>query len=77
MPVPNYPKPPFKAQQQSFPGKTDKLDPRPDHGEESYVGHGLLKGKKALITGGDSGISRNVIGALFSASCQFSARIQF
>jgi NAD(P)-dependent dehydrogenase (short-subunit alcohol dehydrogenase family) len=60
MPVPNYPKPPFKAQQQSFPGKTDKLDPRPDHGEESYVGHGLLKGKKALITGGDSGIGAAV-----------------
>ncbi|MEI4516490.1 MULTISPECIES: SDR family oxidoreductase [unclassified Stenotrophomonas] len=60
MAVPNYPKPPFKAQQQSFPGKTDKLDPRPDHGEESYVGHGLLKGKKALITGGDSGIGAAV-----------------
>jgi NAD(P)-dependent dehydrogenase (short-subunit alcohol dehydrogenase family) len=60
MPVPKYPKPPFKAQQQSFPGKTDKLAPRPDHGEESYVGHGLLKGKKALITGGDSGIGAAV-----------------
>ena len=60
MPLPNYPKPPFKAQQQSFPGKTDKLDPRPDHGEDSYVGHGLLKGKKALITGGDSGIGAAV-----------------
>ncbi|MGY8564608.1 SDR family oxidoreductase [Paracidovorax citrulli] len=60
MPVPHYPKPPFKAQQQSFPGKTDKMDPRPDHGEQSYVGHGLLKGKKALITGGDSGIGAAV-----------------
>ncbi len=60
MPVPNYPKPPFKAQQQSFPGKTDKMDPRPDHGEKSYVGNGLLKGKKALITGGDSGIGAAV-----------------
>lgn len=60
MPVPNYPKPPFKAQQQAFPGKTDKMEPRPDHGEESYVGHGLLKGKKALITGGDSGIGAAV-----------------
>ncbi|MBD8643190.1 SDR family oxidoreductase [Stenotrophomonas sp. CFBP 13724] len=60
MPAPNYPKPPFKAQQQSFPGKTDKMEPRPDHGEESYVGHGLLKGKKALITGGDSGIGAAV-----------------
>ena len=60
MPVPHYPKPPFKAQQQSFPGKTDKMDPRPDHGEQSYLGHGLLKGKKALITGGDSGIGAAV-----------------
>lgn len=56
----NYPKPPFKPQQQSFPGKTERMDPRPDHGEESYVGHGLLTGKKALITGGDSGIGAAV-----------------
>lgn len=60
MPVPNYPKPPFNTPQQSFPGKTDKMDPRPDHGEQSYVGHGLLKGKNALITGGDSGIGAAV-----------------
>ncbi|AWH53558.1 dehydrogenase [Stenotrophomonas sp. ESTM1D_MKCIP4_1] len=60
MPVPNYPKPPFKAQQQSFPGKTSKLDPRPDHGENTYKGHRQLQGKKALITGGDSGIGAAV-----------------
>jgi len=60
MPVPNYPKPPFKAQQQSFPGKTSKLDPKPDHGEQSYKGHRQLEGKKALITGGDSGIGAAV-----------------
>ncbi len=60
MSVPDYPKPPFKPQQQSFPGKTDKMDPRPDHGEDSYVGHGLLKGKKTIITGGDSGIGAAV-----------------
>jgi len=60
MAVPDYPRPPFKPQQQSFPGKTAKMDPKPDHGEESYVGHGLLKGKKALITGGDSGIGAAV-----------------
>ncbi|WP_411834853.1 SDR family oxidoreductase [Pseudoxanthomonas mexicana] len=60
MPVPRYPRPPFKPQQQSFPGKTAKLDPTPDHGEESYVGHGLLKGKRTLITGGDSGIGAAV-----------------
>lgn len=60
MPVPHYPKPPFKAQQQSFPGKTSKLDPRPDHGENTYKGHRQLQGKKALITGGDSGIGAAV-----------------
>ncbi|WP_022971704.1 SDR family NAD(P)-dependent oxidoreductase, partial [Xanthomonas maliensis] len=60
MPVPSYPRPPFKPQQQGFPGKTDAMDPRPDHGEESYVGHGQLKGKRALITGGDSGIGAAV-----------------
>lgn len=60
MPVPNYPKPPFKAQQQSFPGKTSKLDPKPDHGEQIYKGHRQLEGKKALITGGDSGIGAAV-----------------
>lgn len=36
------------------------MDPRPDHGEDSYVGHGQLKGKRALITGGDSGIGAAV-----------------
>lgn len=60
MAVPNYPFPPFKPQQQSFPGLTDKMDPKPDHGEDSYVGHGLLQGKRALITGGDSGIGAAV-----------------
>ncbi|MFO3705455.1 SDR family oxidoreductase [Xanthomonas codiaei] len=60
MPLPNYPRPPFKPQQQSFPGKTERMDPRPDHGEDSYVGHGQLKGKRALITGGDSGIGAAV-----------------
>ena len=60
MAVPNYPSPPFKPQQQSFPGLTDKMDPKPDHGEDSYVGHGLLQGKRTLITGGDSGIGAAV-----------------
>jgi len=60
MAAPQYPKPPFKAQQQTFPGKTSKMDPRPDHGEQSYKGHRQLEGKKALITGGDSGIGAAV-----------------
>ena len=60
MSLPDYPRPPFKPQQQSFPGKTALMDPRPDHGEDSYVGSGQLAGKKALITGGDSGIGAAV-----------------
>lgn len=60
MALPDYPRPPFKPQQQSFPGKTAKMEPVPDHGEDSYVGHGLLEGRKALITGGDSGIGAAV-----------------
>ena len=53
-----YPKPPFKKQQQESPGLACKMDPRPDHGEKSYRGSGKLVGRKALVTGGDSGIGR-------------------
>jgi len=53
-----YPKPPFKEQSQPWPGLASKMDPRPDHGETSYKGSGRLKGRKALITGGDSGMGR-------------------
>ncbi|MCD2178143.1 SDR family oxidoreductase [Rhizobium sp. C1] len=56
----HFPRPPFPKQQQAVPGKTDAMQPRPDHGEESYVGSGRLQGKRALITGGDSGIGRAV-----------------
>src|SRR3954469_6416979 len=55
-PTEAYPKPPFPKQQQPWPGLTSKMNPRPDHGETSYKGSGRLKGRKALITGGDSGI---------------------
>jgi NAD(P)-dependent dehydrogenase (short-subunit alcohol dehydrogenase family) len=53
-----YPKPPFPRQQQEPPGLACKMDPRPDHGEKSYKGSGRLIGRKALVTGGDSGIGR-------------------
>lgn len=50
----------FPAQQQDPPGLTSEMTPRPDHGEQSWVGHGRLEGLKALITGGDSGIGAAV-----------------
>ncbi len=53
-------KPPFKRQTQDFPGHGSKMDPKPDHGEESYKGSGRLSGKRAIITGGDSGIGRAI-----------------
>ena len=53
-----YPKPPYPVQRQPWPGLASKMTPRPDHGETSYKGSGRLAGKKALITGGDSGIGR-------------------
>jgi NAD(P)-dependent dehydrogenase (short-subunit alcohol dehydrogenase family) len=53
-----YPKPPFKPQPQPWPGLAGKMDPRPDHGETSYRGSGRLAGRRALITGGDSGMGR-------------------
>ena len=59
-PVKQYPQPPFKAQQQAAPGLSKKMDPQPDCGETSYVGTGKLKGRKALVTGADSGIGRAV-----------------
>ncbi|WP_317192786.1 SDR family oxidoreductase [Sphingobacterium siyangense] len=57
-PTTKYPRPPFKGQLQPWPGLAGKMDPRPDHGEKSYKGSGRLKGRKALITGGDSGMGR-------------------
>lgn len=57
-PTSKYPKPPFEKQSQPWPGLAGKMNPRPDHGEESYQGSGRLTGRRALITGGDSGMGR-------------------
>jgi NAD(P)-dependent dehydrogenase (short-subunit alcohol dehydrogenase family) len=56
----NVPTPPQPRQQQTPPGHTADMRPLPDHGEHSYIGSGRLSGKKAIITGGDSGIGRAV-----------------
>jgi NAD(P)-dependent dehydrogenase (short-subunit alcohol dehydrogenase family) len=53
-----YPVPPFPKQPQPVPGIAADMDPKPDHGEENYVGSGKLTGRKALVTGADSGIGR-------------------
>lgn len=55
-----YPAPPFPRQPQEAPGLAASMQPLPDHGEDSYVGLGRLKGRRALITGADSGIGRAV-----------------
>ena len=57
-PTSKYPKPPFERQTQPWPGLARDMNPRPDHGEASYKGSGRLLGRKALITGGDSGMGR-------------------
>jgi NAD(P)-dependent dehydrogenase (short-subunit alcohol dehydrogenase family) len=59
-PTTQYPKPPFDTQQQSEPGLAQQMNPRPDHGEDSYRGTGRLEGRRALVTGADSGIGRAV-----------------
>ncbi len=55
-----YPRPPFPKQPQPEPGLAARMEPRPDHGETSYRGSGKLTGRRALVTGGDSGIGRAV-----------------
>lgn len=59
-PAEKYPQPPFPKQDQPAPGIEERLQPKADHGEHTYKGSGKLEGKKAIITGGDSGIGRAV-----------------
>lgn len=59
-PVKKYPQPPYPGQEQSVPGTDAEMNPKADHGETSYKGSGKLNGRKAIITGGDSGIGRAV-----------------
>jgi NAD(P)-dependent dehydrogenase (short-subunit alcohol dehydrogenase family) len=59
-PLTQYPQPPFPKQEQPEPGLDMKMNPPPDHGEKTYRGFGRLAGRRALITGGDSGIGRAV-----------------
>lgn len=59
-PTTKYPVPPFEKQEQSPPGVEKKLNPQADHGENSYQGNSLLRDKKAIITGGDSGIGKAI-----------------
>jgi NAD(P)-dependent dehydrogenase (short-subunit alcohol dehydrogenase family) len=59
-PLDQYPKPPYSNQKQDVPGTEGEMNPKADHGEKSYKGSGKLTGRKAIITGGDSGIGRAV-----------------
>jgi NAD(P)-dependent dehydrogenase (short-subunit alcohol dehydrogenase family) len=57
-PTAKFPSPPFDRQTQPWPGLAREMKPKPDHGETSYRGAGRLEGRRALITGGDSGMGR-------------------
>lgn len=59
-PTEKHVSPPFPKQEQEVPGVEDDMQPKADHGEDSYKGCGKLEGKKAIITGGDSGIGKAV-----------------
>ena len=59
-PVTQYPSDNFPKQELTWPGLDAKLTPKADHGEDTYRGTGRLEGRKALVTGADSGIGRAV-----------------
>ncbi len=59
-PLNAYPRPPFPRQSQELPGSDKQLDPKPDHGADSYIGNGRLAGLATVITGADSGIGKAV-----------------
>lgn len=59
-PKEKHPKPPYPEQDQEVPGTEKEMEPKVDHGEETYRGTGKLEGRNAIITGGDSGIGRAV-----------------
>lgn len=59
-PTKKYPAPPYPDQEQEMPGTEQQMRPRPDHGEKTYKGSGKLEGKRAIITGADSGIGKAV-----------------
>lgn len=55
-----FPAPPFSTPRQPYPGTQDKMQPKADHGEDSYIGFNRFQGKSVIITGGDSGIGRAI-----------------
>lgn len=59
-PTKQYPRPEFPEQEQKVPGLAKEMTPKPDHGEKTYKGNNRLNGRKAIVTGGDSGIGRAV-----------------
>jgi len=73
----DYPMPPYQEQKQPMPGSTEAMKPRPDHGETSYKGSGRLQAKRAIITGGGSGIGRAVAIALAGEAEQKPAFVEW